>query len=830
MDIIAYWDNLRELKLSQIPSKGYLNDMCMSKDWVFYATQDSLMYVSNKTHPTPPKVLIPNVQIKELACNLFLAMFLTIQGDLFVYGQDELKSGLFGIPNLYSADRPVKIESLNQIKLDSISLSRIHAGGISKEGLLYTWGHGPNGELGDLDLTNSLPKAVKNANFFKSTSLTCGQGFTAVCTEAGFLYIFSIKKSCEKCKKSSSYPYSIKSLQNEFFVNVKSFSDELVAVNDLGTCFIVFKCFCVTNLTSKHPIDQVAVCEIGVVGLSSNHRVLYVWKKVKGRWTTEFFTLLGQAEVFQVSTGMGKCLGIIGKNITNKSMRQVQDEPASATSPSKGSDGERKSFEEIVSSFGFKGKISLNDESQLAKTLEKIFKEKIKDVFKDLWKHSYYQAIYKKAHSSALGPIFMQKVLSRIFQSQLFYAFDIMQNRPRFLVLNVLNLAFKFYDKKLSRFLNRWKVSAVEVKKIKNNYEKILKKTASMLLLKIFKENTKKKQQKSFQSLKTYIKNSKTLKKSSKSNKDPIAVQRKVIWIYMTYQNLLKKKEFCQVSKAFRIMANALSKRTSGQFMFSEPSFKIECKLSEDPEKTGLTPLLSQSFNSDSEFNWRRFNDSCKIVHDSNSPSIESLNQTGDLSPRSTLMKEVETLKSKMTKKQPEKPQEKNPQKTKVPPVQNTAKKNPLTIKTDRKSLEDNKITGNSVVKEPTTPPVLFSKARDGNSQRKMTCFVPGKLKIQIPKGPKSGITLCNALIKSISRVISEDFKVLNNNEGVKKKNGNNKGREIQLKMKVDEDGVENNSWKKKLFSLGMNKFARTLSGAVKKSLGQVLTSIKSYR
>jgi hypothetical protein len=209
---------------------------------------------------------------------------------------------------------------------------------------------------------------------------------------------------------------------------------------------------------------------------------------------------------------------------------------------------------------------------------------------------------------------------------------------------------------------------------------------------------------------------------------------------------------------------------------------------------------------------------------------MESLNQTGDISPRSNLMKEIETLKSKMTKKQPEKPQDKNPQKTKGSPGQNTTKKSPLTIKTDRKSLEENKITGNSVVKEPTTPPVLFSRARDGNSQRKMTCFVPGKLKIHIPKGPKSGLTLCNALAKSISRVISEDFKALNNNEGVKKRNGNDKGREIQLKIKADEDGVENNSWKKKLFSLGMNKFARTLSGAVKKSLGQVLTSIKSYR
>ncbi|OMJ71606.1 hypothetical protein SteCoe_30124 [Stentor coeruleus] len=829
MDIIAYWDNLRELKLSQIPSKGYLNDMCMLKDWVIYATQDSLMYVSNKVHPAPPKMLIPNIKIKELACNLYLAMFLTIQGDLYVYGQDELKSGLFGIQNLYSADRPIKIELLNQTKLVSISLSKIHAGGISQEGFLYTWGHGPNGELGDLDLTNSLPKAVKNANFFKSTSLTCGQGFTAVCTEAGFLYIFSIKKPCEKCTKSSSYPYSIKSLQNEFFVNVKSFGDELIAVNDLGKCFVIFKCFCVGNLSSKHPIDQVAVCEIGIVGLSSNHRVLYVWKKNKGRWITEFFTILGQAEVFQVSTGMGKCLGIIGKNITNKSIKQVQDEPASVVSPSKGSDGERKSFEEIVSSFGFKGKIALNDENQLTKTLEKIFKEKIRNIFKDLWKYSYYQVIYKKAHSSALGPVFMQKALSRIFQSQLYYAFNIMQNRPRFLVLNVLNLAFKFYDKKLNRFLHRWKISAVEVKNIKNNYEKILKKTASMLLLKVFKENTKKKQQKGFYSLKNFIKNSKKVTKSSKSKQDPIYLQRKVIWIYMTYQNLLKKKEFCQVSKAFRIMAYDLSKRTSAQFMSSEPSFKIECKLSEDPEKTGLTPLLSQSFNSDSECTWRRFNDSCKIVHDSNSPSMESLNQTGDLSPKSTLMKEIETIKSKMTKKQPEKNQEKNIQKTKGSPGQNTNKKTLLTVKTDRKSLEDSKILGNSVVKEPTTPPVLFNRARDGNSQRKMTCFVPGKLKIHIPKGPKSGLTLCNALIKSISRVIFQDFKTLRNYEGGKKRNGNDKGRYTKQNIKVDEDGVDN-SWKKKLFSLGMNKFARTLSGAVKKNLGQALISIKSYR
>lgn len=840
MDIIAYWDNLRDLKPSQIPTKGYLNDMCISKDWVFYTTQNSLMYVSNKTLPALPKVLLTGFQIKELACNLFMAMFLTTQGEIFGYGQDELKSGLFGIQNLYATDRPIKIEAFSQIKLDSISLSRTHAGGISQEGLLYTWGQGLNGELGDLDLTTSFPKPVKNANFFKSTSLTCGSGFTAVCTEAGFLYIFSIKKPCEKCKKSSSYPHSIKSLQNEYFVNLKSYGDELIAVNDIGKCFIVSKCFCVSDLPSKSPIDQIAVCETGIVGLSSNHRVLYVWKKgQKIRWAAEFFTLLGQGEIFQISSGMGKAVGVIGKNLNSKSLKQVQTEPAPVNSPSKTCENERKSFEEIVSSLGFKGKINLSDPNKLLTILDNLFKSKIRQTLKDLWKLSYYQSIYKKAHSAALGPIFMQNVLTRIFNSQVSSTFLDLKQTPKQLVCNLLSLAFKFYDKKLSRFLQRWKVSALDVKKIKNNYEKILRKTSCMLIFKVFKQNINRSLLIGITSLKSYK------EKSKKPKRDPVFIQKKLICIIMVYQNMLKKKQFRQVSKAFRTMKNPGSK-TSSQFMFIDPSYKIEIRPPEDSlEKTGLTPILSQSFNSDSEYAWRKFNDSCKIVHESNSPSMESMTGSGDLSPQSTLMREVEILKSRVAKKTPEKPLKTN-QKNKNSPVINSAKKPVLTVKTDRKSLEDKKKP--VMTREPITPPVAFNRGKDMSFQKKIPNVVSENINLNIPYGQKSGKNLCNVLVKSILRIMSQEFKklmIFGKEKGVVGVGlvnvmdvmgvmGNRKDiKQEDMKRKPirnREDTVASNLWKKKLFSLGMNKFSRTLTGVVKKNMVVVLASIIRYR
>ncbi|OMJ90464.1 hypothetical protein SteCoe_7166 [Stentor coeruleus] len=828
MDIIAYWDNLRDLKPSQIPTKGYLNDLCISKDWVFYTTQDSLMYVSNKTSSALPKVLLTGIQIKELACNLFMAMFLTTQGEIFGYGHDEMKSGLFGVQNLYTADRPIKIDVLCQIKLESISLSRTHAGGISQEGLLYTWGQGLNGELGDLDLTTSFPKPVKNANFFKSTSLSCGFGFTAVCTEAGFLYIFSIKKPCEKCKKSSSYPYSIKSLQNEFFVNLKSYGDDLIAVNDVGKCFVISKCFCVANLPSKNPIDQIAICEIGIVGLSSNHRVLYVWKKgQKIRWLVEFYTLLGQGEVFQISSGVGKAVGIIGINLNAKSLKQLQIEPSSVNSPSKISENERKSFEEIVSSLGFKGKIGLKDPNKLLTTLDNLFKSKIRQTLKDLWKLSYYQSIYKKAYSAALGPIFMQNVITRIFNLQISSVFSDLKQTPKQLVCNLLNLSFKFYDKKLSRFLQRWKVSALEVKKIKNNYEKILRKTSCMLIFKVFKENINHSLLIGLTSLKSYI------QKPKKPKHDPIILQKKLICIIMVYQNMLRKKQFRQVSKAFRTMKNPGSK-TSSQFMFIDPSYKIEIRPPEDSlEKTGLTPILSQSFNSDSEYAWRKFNDSCKIVHESNSPSMESMTGSGDLSPQSTLMREVEILKSRVAKKTPEKPVKVN-QKSKNSPVVNSAKKPILTVKTDRKSLEDKKKS--VMTREPITPPIAFNRGKNISFQKKLTNVVSENINLNIPNGQKSGKNLCNVLVKSILRILSEEFKKIMNFRDKNIVNVVGNGKDIKQEdmkrksVRNREDTVASNLWKKKLLSLGVNKFYRTLSGVVKKNMVAALASIIRYR
>ena len=191
-------------------------------------------------------------------------------------GNDIKKAGLYGKDGLFQSDNPVIIESLNNLSIISISISELHAGVITNQGILYTWGTGEQGELGELSKTTSKPSIVISSCIFKSKQVVCGKQYTAICTEAGFLYIYSKGKSCKICGAVNTFPYTYDTLQSYYIDKIYRFSDNLIALSDTGKCFILENCFCLKLLQSNEKIEQIATCKNGIIGLIKEQNNFYM--------------------------------------------------------------------------------------------------------------------------------------------------------------------------------------------------------------------------------------------------------------------------------------------------------------------------------------------------------------------------------------------------------------------------------------------------------------------------------------------------------------------------------------------------------------------------
>lgn len=71
------------------------------------------------------------------------------EGTLYCWGDDsETKYGLLGLGQQFKAIRPCPNSNLFDYMIKSISIAETHACAVDSTGRLYSWGHGPYGELG----------------------------------------------------------------------------------------------------------------------------------------------------------------------------------------------------------------------------------------------------------------------------------------------------------------------------------------------------------------------------------------------------------------------------------------------------------------------------------------------------------------------------------------------------------------------------------------------------------------------------------------------------------------------------------------------------------
>lgn len=446
MNSIALWTDFNEFNQLPVPKDSIITSICMSKDWgIMINTQIKINSQQDLCMFKYPFRSFPiakpfSESILNVSCNLTMALFLSSFGEVWIWGEDVNKNNLFAIEGFYKSDVPLKVPGISKNKIISGSLGCHHAAVVCSEGFLYTWGKGASGELGSESLKSCLPTKVDNATIFKAQEVVCGKNYTGICTQGGFLYIFGAGEEC-KCGGISGYPYTIPMLE-EFYINkIYTSLFGIVALTDLGKCFIIKGCLCITELEANKKIEYIATCTQGIVGLTKDKKVIYVWtKSLSEDWGIKIYKS-DFNHINNIVSGLGDSVCFVGQNIDHFTGTLISSTNSPEASPTSSSFIERKSFEQILGSYSFDIYISRESlqKEEAAKILGHFAAKYLAKTFRRLKEFSYMQWVYRKAYASTFTPNIIGKIFQRLNVLHKSFAF---KNIKKFATLNLYKRNF----------------------------------------------------------------------------------------------------------------------------------------------------------------------------------------------------------------------------------------------------------------------------------------------------------------------------------------------------------------------------------------------------
>ena len=140
---------------------------------------------------TPKKVESLSLEfVIDVQCNEFTTAIITSNGLIFTFGC--ALDGLTGHGTISSTiDVPRALFDLTSKKVMSVSVGYFHSACITYIGEVYTWGDGCDGKLGHGDkFSHRTPKCVDALSVLGVKLISCGRKHTAVCTKDGSVYTF----------------------------------------------------------------------------------------------------------------------------------------------------------------------------------------------------------------------------------------------------------------------------------------------------------------------------------------------------------------------------------------------------------------------------------------------------------------------------------------------------------------------------------------------------------------------------------------------------------------------------------------------------------------
>ncbi|XP_060193697.1 PH, RCC1 and FYVE domains-containing protein 1 isoform X1 [Lycium barbarum] len=135
--------------------------------------------------------------------------------DVFIWGEGAEGGSLGDGEVKLDALSPKLLESTVMLDVQAISIGRSHASLVTKQGEVFCWGEGKNGRLGHkLDMDTARPKLVDSLNGVRVKSVTCGEYQTCALTLSGELYTwgdnsFGAESAGEEKKRSHWLPNRI---------------------------------------------------------------------------------------------------------------------------------------------------------------------------------------------------------------------------------------------------------------------------------------------------------------------------------------------------------------------------------------------------------------------------------------------------------------------------------------------------------------------------------------------------------------------------------------------------------------------------------------------
>ena len=146
--------------------------------------------------PLPAQVdgALAAVQVMAIACGREHALALSFDGGLYSWGSG--KHGQLGHGDHHSHQEPRKLAA-PELSFSRIATGDQHSAALSRDGKLYTWGHGGWGELGHGEpplrgpelLEELRPKRVEAIADVACAALTCGPQQTAVISRLGQVFL-----------------------------------------------------------------------------------------------------------------------------------------------------------------------------------------------------------------------------------------------------------------------------------------------------------------------------------------------------------------------------------------------------------------------------------------------------------------------------------------------------------------------------------------------------------------------------------------------------------------------------------------------------------------
>lgn len=180
----------------------------------------------------------------QLRDNLSLARKEIEAGSILCFGKSDFT---LGVPLPKSADvtRPKRIESLLHESVTHISASKYHSLAITKEGNVYSWGHGRSGRLGHGDEhSQPEPKLIQSLLKVKIIRIAGAEGHTLALSDRGDVFSWGSNTfgqlghgNSEQSSKILSYPKKVEVLKKDFVVGIAAGESHSLCFTDTGEVY-----------------------------------------------------------------------------------------------------------------------------------------------------------------------------------------------------------------------------------------------------------------------------------------------------------------------------------------------------------------------------------------------------------------------------------------------------------------------------------------------------------------------------------------------------------------------------------------------------------------